>query len=145
MLAGRTPVILANHLSSLLIGSLKIQLATSGIRASDLRTSAMPPDTRSQDLKKLEESFEVANQAQSVRHEQVLTLLETYGQQLHTIKLTQDTKIEELKELISGLAYQQTTLLQRVQTTALEPDCASKVSLSLLFYICIYCFYLGFL
>ena len=24
-------------------------------------------------------------------------------------------------------------------------DCASKVSLSLLFYICIYCFYLGFL
>jgi hypothetical protein len=23
-------------------------------------------------------------------------------------------------------------------------DCASKVSLSLLFYICIYCFYLGF-
>ena len=27
----------------------------------------------------------------------------------------------------------------------LRDDCASKVSLSLLFYICIYCFYLGFL
>jgi hypothetical protein len=26
-----------------------------------------------------------------------------------------------------------------------DGDCASKVSLSLLFYICIYCFYLGFL
>jgi hypothetical protein len=26
----------------------------------------------------------------------------------------------------------------------LEGDCASKVSLSLLFYICIYCIYLGF-
>jgi hypothetical protein len=27
----------------------------------------------------------------------------------------------------------------------MKVDCASKVSLSLLFYICIYCFYLGFL
>jgi hypothetical protein len=33
--------------------------ATSGIRASDLQTSTMPPETRSQDLKKLEDSFEV--------------------------------------------------------------------------------------
>ena len=28
---------------------------------------------------------------------------------------------------------------------SMSSDCASKVSLSLLFYICIYCFYLGFL
>ena len=32
----------------------------------------------------------------------------------------------------------------RRSTTGLVIDCASKVSLSLLFYICIYCFYLGF-
>jgi hypothetical protein len=30
-------------------------------------------------------------------------------------------------------------------SVGLASDCASKVSLSLLFYICIYCFYLGFL
>jgi hypothetical protein len=34
-----------------------------------------------------------------------------YGQLLHTTKATQDNKIEELKELISGIAYQQSTLL----------------------------------
>nr|TKS06762.1 hypothetical protein D5086_0000119590 [Populus alba] len=80
----------------------------------------MPPETRSQDLKKLEDSFEVANKEQSARHTQVLTQLETYGQPLHATKVTQDNKIEELKELISGIAYQQSTLLQRMQTSALE-------------------------
>lgn len=107
-------------LEFLLIGSLKIYLATSGIRALDLQTSIMPPETRSQDLKKLEDSFEVANKEQSARHTQVLTQLETYGQLLHATKMTQDNKIEELKELISGIAYQQSTLLQRIQTSALE-------------------------
>jgi hypothetical protein len=80
----------------------------------------MPPETRSQDLKKLEDSLEVANKEQSARHVQVLTQLETYGQQLHTTKATQDNKIEELKALISGIAYQQSTLLQRMQTSTLE-------------------------
>jgi len=98
-------------LDSLLIGSLKIYLATSGIKASDLQTSIMPPETRSQDLKKLEDSFEVAKKEQSAWHAQVLTQLETYGQLLHATKATHDNKIEELKKLTSGIAYQQSTLL----------------------------------
>jgi len=120
MLHVKAPAALAHHFEFLLIGSLKIYLATSGIRASDLQTSIMPSETRSQDLKKLEDSFEVANKEQSARHAQVLTQLETYGQLLHATKATQDNKIEELKELISGIAYQQSTLLQRMQTSTLE-------------------------
>jgi hypothetical protein len=120
MLRVKVPVTLAHPFEFLLIGSLKIYLATSGIRASDLQTSIMPLETRSQDLKKLEDSLEVANKEQSARHAQVLTQLETYGQQLHTIKATQDNKIAELKDLISGIAYQQSTLLQRLQTSTLE-------------------------
>jgi predicted outer membrane protein len=81
-------------LDSLLVGSLKIQLATSGIKTTDLQTSAIAPDTRSQDLKKLEDSFDVANKEQSQWHEQVLNLLETYGQLLHATKSTQDAKIK---------------------------------------------------
>ena len=95
MLTRKSPTILATQISSLPISSLRIQLATTGIRASDLQTSTMPPDTRSQDLKKLEESFEVANKEQMVRHEKVLAMLETYGQQVQATKLTQDTKIEQ--------------------------------------------------
>jgi hypothetical protein len=105
MLAGKAIATLTNQLDFLLIGSLKIQLAISGIRVIDLRTSAIALDTRSQDLKKLEDSFDVVNKEQSMRHEQVLTLLETYGYLLHTTKSTQDTKIEKLKELISVIAY----------------------------------------
>jgi len=46
MLVGKALATLTNQLGFLLIGSLKIQLATSGIRAADLQTSAIPPDTR---------------------------------------------------------------------------------------------------
>ena len=40
------------------------------------------------------------------------------------------------------LPYWKTNLLRH--NLDIMHDCASKVSLSLLFYICIYCFYLGF-
>lgn len=65
----------------------------------------MALDTRFQEIRKLEESMKAANEDQAQRHEQVMKLLEIYGQQPIT-KLVQDTKIEELKELMNGLSYQ---------------------------------------
>jgi hypothetical protein len=48
--------------------------------------------------------------------------------------------VERLKCKITKITFR-TSMQKHIVT----PDCASKVSLSLLFYICIYCFYLGFL
>lgn len=39
----------------------------------------MAPDTRFQDLKKLEDSLESANKEQSLKYEQIMKLLERYG------------------------------------------------------------------
>jgi len=50
--------------------------------------------------------MKAANKEQAQRHEQVMKLLETYGQQPPTIKSMQDTNIEELKELVNGFSYQ---------------------------------------
>jgi len=86
----------------------------------DLHNLAIVPNTRSQDLKKLEDSFDVANKEQSQWQEQVLNLLETYEQLLHATKSTQDAKIKELKKLISGIAYQYNTLLKRMQLNIMK-------------------------
>ena len=106
MLTRKAPAALTHQLDSFLIVSLKVHLATSGIRASDLQTSVMPPDRRSQDLNKLEDSLEVANKEQSIRHAHVLTQLETYRQLLHTTKATQYNKIKELDWYLKVHFYQ---------------------------------------
>lgn len=66
--------------------------------------------------------MKAANKEQAQRLEQVMKLLETYRQQSLTIKSMQDTKIEELRELVNGFSYQQGTLLLKLQFNARDSN-----------------------
>jgi len=52
-------------LEAINIGSIKVSLTPSGVRAFDLQTLFTVPDIRSQDLRKLKEYFKGANKEQS--------------------------------------------------------------------------------
>jgi hypothetical protein len=54
----------------------------------------------------------------------MIKMLETYNHKLETIRTNHETKIDELIELISGLSYQQTTLLQNLQMPTIEISAA---------------------
>lgn len=80
------------------MGSIRISLAPTSIRASEPWTQAMTPDTRAQDLRRLEDFLESANKEHAMKYEQVTKLLEGYGQKLDSYK----AKFGEFKDLISG-------------------------------------------
>ena len=113
------PLMLINFPLNLLldqiqIGIVKIQLAPSGIK-TDIWPQGMTPNMRSRDLKKLEYSLESANKEQTKKYEQVMMLLEGYGQKLENTRTRNKIKIDELKNLISGLSFQQYSLIQKLQ------------------------------
>jgi hypothetical protein len=89
-------------LDSIPVGSIEISLVSTGIRACEPWTLAMVPDTRAQDLRRLEESLEFANKEHAVKYEQVTKLLEVYGQKMDGHKVN----FGEIKHLISGLTFQ---------------------------------------
>jgi tRNA A-37 threonylcarbamoyl transferase component Bud32 len=62
----------------------------------------MAPDTRAQDLRRLEDSLVSANKEQATKYEQVTKLLEGYGQKLNSHK----AKFGDINDLISGLTFQ---------------------------------------
>lgn len=84
------------------IGSIIILLAISDIRATNLRMQAMALDTKSQDLRRLEESFESASKEKSQKYEQVMESPEGYDQQLEVTKYVHEAKFGEL---INELSY----------------------------------------
>lgn len=51
---------------------LTVMLIASGIRVTSLRTSAMAPETRSQEARKLEDSLEQVSKEHAHKHEQVM-------------------------------------------------------------------------
>jgi len=77
----------------------------------------MPPDTRTQDLRHLEESLESANKEHATKYEQVTKLLEVYGQKMES----HEVKFGEIKDLINGLKFQQSSFLQKLSLGRGEP------------------------
>ena len=67
----------------------------------------MPPDTRTQDLRRLEETIESANKEHAAKYEQVTKLLEVNGQKMES----HEVKFGEIKDLIGGLTFQQNSFL----------------------------------
>jgi len=108
---------LTNRLDSIPVGSLEITLVSTSIRACELWTPAMPPDTRTQDLRRLEESLQSANKEHAAKYEQVTKLLEVYGQKMES----HEVKFGEIKDLISGLTFQQSSFLQKLSLGRGEP------------------------
>ena len=108
---------LTNRLDSIPVGSLEITLVSTGIRACEPWTPAMPPDTRTQDLRRLEESLQSANKEHAAKYEQVTKLLEVYGQKMES----HEVKFGEIKDLISGLTFQQSSFLQKLSLGRGEP------------------------
>uniref|UniRef100_A0A2K2BL78 Pentatricopeptide repeat-containing protein n=1 Tax=Populus trichocarpa TaxID=3694 RepID=A0A2K2BL78_POPTR len=84
------------------VGYIIILLAISDIRATNLRMQAMALDTKSQDLRRLEESFEPASKEKSQKYEQVMESPEGYDQQLEVTKYVHEAKFGEL---INELSY----------------------------------------
>lgn len=71
----------------------------------------MAPDMRFQDFKKLENSLESVNKEQSLKYELVMKLLEGYGQKLESTRINHEIKIDELKNIISGSPFQDSSFL----------------------------------
>jgi hypothetical protein len=64
----------------------------------------MEPDTRAQDMRKLEESLESASREQAQKCEQMLTMMEAN-------KTEQEKKFTELTNLISRISFQKNSFL----------------------------------
>ena len=92
------------------MGSLKILLVPTGIRAFEPWTQDITSNTRAHDLRRLEDSFKSDNKEHAMKYEQVTKLLEGYGKILDS----HEAKFGEIKNLISRLTFQQSTFLQKL-------------------------------
>jgi hypothetical protein len=66
------------------MGTLQIELVSTSIRATNLQNQIMPPNTRSQVLKmiedKVDESITTVNRDHDQKYDKVVKLLEVYEQ-----------------------------------------------------------------
>lgn len=74
----------------------------------------MALDTRSQDLKWLEDSLE-SDKDQAQKYEHMVKILDSYNKKLENTTSNHEVRLDELKDLISGLSYQQISILQTLQ------------------------------
>jgi hypothetical protein len=80
----------------------------------------MAPDTRTAEIKRLEESVELTKRETNHKYELLVTLVKEQGQKLDTITDCHGTQIEDIKNLLSGLAQQLEFVMQRIPFAAGE-------------------------
>jgi len=78
----------------------------------------MAPDTRTTEIKRLEESIELTKRETNHKYELLVTLVKEQGQKLNTTTDCHGTQIEDIKNLLSGLAQQLEFVMQRIPFAA---------------------------
>jgi len=104
-------------LSPIQVGTLSVSPITSGIRADHPRTTTMPPDTRSSEFKRMEESITAVRQDSGQKYEMLMDMLKGQGIKLDQTIENQGAQINDIRNMMGTMAQQiEFTLLKLSHT-----------------------------
>jgi hypothetical protein len=112
------PSLLPPLLGPIQVGTISVSLVTSGIRADHPRkTTTMPPDTRSSEFKRMEESITVVRQDSGQKYEMLMDTLKGQSIKLDQTIENQGAQINDIRNMMGTMAQQiEFTLLKLSHT-----------------------------
>lgn len=100
------------------VGTLSVSPLTSGIRADIPRTITMPPETRTAEFKRMEETIIAARQDSSQKYEMLMDTLKGQSTKLDQTIENQGAQISDIRSMIGTMAQQiEFTLLKLSHTS----------------------------
>nr|TKS08041.1 hypothetical protein D5086_0000106910 [Populus alba] len=96
------------------IGSLLVSPVTTGIRANNPRISIMPPETRSTDLKRIEESLAAVSQDHAQKYELLIDMFKGQSLKLDQTIENQGGQIHDIRNMMGTMAQQLEFTLQKL-------------------------------
>jgi len=110
------PPTLTHQAEPILFCSLNIAHVTSGIRADNPRTTTMPPDTRTTEIKRMEDAIAAVKQDSGQKYEQLVDILKEQSLKLDQTIEKQGTQINDTRHMKGPMAQQiEFTLLKLSQ------------------------------
>ena len=89
------------------VGTISVSPVTSGIRADHPRTTTtMPPDTRSSEFKRMEESITVVRQDSGQKYEMLMDTLKGQSIKLDQTIENQGAQINDIRNMMGTMAQQ---------------------------------------
>ena len=100
------------------VGTISVSPITSGIRADLPRTTTMPPETRSAEFKRMEESITVVRQDSGQKYEMLMDTLRGQSIKLDQTIENQGAQINDIRNMMGTMAQQiEFTLLKLSHTS----------------------------
>jgi hypothetical protein len=92
--------------NSIVIGSLSVSHATTGIRANNPRISTMPPETRATDIKRIEDSIAAVAQDHGQKYELLVDMFKGQTLKIDQTIENQGGQINDIRNMMGTMAQQ---------------------------------------